>query len=110
MAKTPGKRTVVVKRAQKVDPLDDAPTDEAPTHEVDGCAIVPRTSFERESGWVIVEGRMVVAPYGSDVDADDLVQIETGGQWWQVDGEPGDYESRRTKGKATIFYLKRQGT
>lgn len=109
MAKTPGKRTLIVKRAQKVDPLDDAPTGTPPTHEVKGCAVVPRTSFERESGWVIVEGRMVVAPYGADVEADDLVQIKGEPQWWEVDGEPGDYEKRSGEGKATILYLKRQG-
>ena len=60
-------------------------------------------SNEMGKGWVIVEGRMVVAPYGADVLATDKVRVD--GELWDVDGAPGDYENRRGKGKATIFYL-----
>ena len=108
MAKKIGKRTITVIRQPKVDRLDDAPAGVAPEHDIKGCAITPRTSFEAEKGWVIVEGRMVVAPYGADVLADDKVRVD--GEVWEVDGAPGDYEDKKARGKATIFYLKRQGT
>ena len=108
MAKKIGSRTVTVIREPKRDRLSDAPTGTPPEHDIEGCAIVPRTSFEQERGWVIVEGRTVIAPFGADVLADDKVRAD--GEVWEVDGAPGDYETKRGKGKATIFYLKRQGT
>lgn len=108
MAKKIGQRTVTVIRAQKVDRLSPASSTPPPEHEITGCAIMPRTSFEQDKGWVIVEGRMVVAPFESDVLSTDQVRIDD--EVWDVDGEPGDYENRRSKGKATIFYLKRLGT
>lgn len=108
MAKKIGKRTITVIRKAKVDRLSDAPTGAAPTHDIKGCAILPRTSNEEGKGWVIVEGQMVIAPYGSDVLADDQVRID--GVTWEVDGQPGDYENKRAVGKATIIYLKRLGT
>lgn len=108
MARKIGARTITVVRAPKVDRLSTtAPT--TPTeHEIAGCVVLPRTSFERDRGWVVVEGRQVVAPYGADVLADDQVRVDDA--LWDVDGEPGDYEDRRARGKATIFYLKRLGT
>ena len=129
MAKDPGSRTIQVVRVPKVDRLSPTPTfggyasplvpynsglpynadgQDVPTHLVEGCAILPRTSFEREKGWVIVAGRTVIAPYGSDVLSDDQVRIDS--LLWDVDGEPGDYEDRKGRGKAMIFYLKRLGT
>lgn len=107
MAKKIGKRTVVVVRTPKVDRLSSSST--TPTeHSIEGCAVLPRTSHEEEKGWVIVEGRMVIAPYGSDVLATDQVRVDD--ELWDVDGAPGDYEDRNARGKATIFYLKRVGT
>lgn len=108
MAKKIGSRTITVVRKPKVDRLSTAPAGAPPEHDIEGCAVMPRTSHEEERGWVIVEGRMVVAPYGADVLATDLVRVD--GETWEVDGEPGDYENKRGKGKATILYLKRQGT
>lgn len=108
MAKKIGARTVTVIRAPKVDRLSDAPAGEAPEHDIEGCAVMPRTSHEEERGWVIVEGRMIVAPHGSDILADDQVRVDN--EVWDVDGEPGDYENKKAQGKATIFYLKRLGT
>lgn len=108
MAKKLGSRTVIVVRKAKVDRLSSAPAGEAPEHPIEGCAVLPRTSHEEGRGWVIVEGRMVVAPFESDVLATDQVKVD--GETWDVDGEPGDYENRRGRGKATIFYLKRLGT
>lgn len=108
MAKKIGTRTVRVIRKTKVDRLSTAPAGAAPEHDIEGCAVAPRTSHEEGRGWVIVEGRMVVAPYGADVLATDQVKVD--GETWDVDGAPGDYETKRGKGKATVFYLKRQGT
>lgn len=107
MAKKIGSRTITVKRKAKVDRLSTATTTPT-THDITGCSVLPRTSHEEDKGWVIVEGRMVIAPFGSDVEATDQVIVD--GKTWEVDGEPGDYENRRGKGKATIFYLKRLGS
>lgn len=108
MAKKIGTRTITVVRKPKVDRLSSTPAGSPPEHDIVGCAVLPRTSHEEERGWVVVEGRMIIAPHGANVLADDLVRVD--GAVWEVDGAPGDYESRRGKPKATIFYLKRQGT
>jgi hypothetical protein len=108
VAKKIGSRTITVVRKPKVDRLATTPAGTPPEHDIEGCAILPRTSHEEDRGWVVVEGRMVIAPYGADVLATDLVKVD--GETWEVDGAPGDYEDRRAKGKATIFYLKKQGT
>lgn len=108
MAKKIGSRTITVIRKAKVDRLSDTPAGAPPQHDIEGCAVVPRTSLEQDKGWVIVEGRMVIAPYAADILSDDQVRVD--GETWDVDGEPGDYESKRGKGKATIVYLKRLGT
>ena len=108
MAKKIGSRTVTVVRSPKVDRLDEAPAGPPPEHDITGCVVLPRTSREEESGWVVVEGRMIVAPYGADVLADDQVRVD--GVLWDVDGAPGDYEDRKARGKATMFYLKRVGS
>lgn len=108
MAKKIGTRTIVVVRETKVDRFDDAPAAAPDRHDVTGCAVLPRTSHEEERGWVIVDGRMIIAPYGADVLATDKVEVD--GKTWEVDGEPGDYENKRGQGKATMFYLKSQGT
>lgn len=108
MAKKIGTRTVRVVREPKVDRLSSPMQGPAAEHDIEGCAIVPRSSNEEGRGWVIVEGRMVVAPFESDVLATDKVRVD--GILWDVDGEPGDYETTKGKGKATIFYLKRQGS
>ena len=109
MAKKIGKRTITVIRAPKVDKLKTAPAGEPPEHTIAGCAILPRASEEEGRGWVILEGRMIIAPYGADVLATDLVRLDDG-TTWEVDGEPGDYENKRAQGKATMFYLKRLGS
>lgn len=108
MAKKIGERTVTVVREPKVDRLSDPAQGPAAEHDVEGCAVIPRASNEEGKGWVNIEGWMVIAPYDSDVIATDKVRYD--GKLWDVDGEPGDYENRRAKGKATIFYLKKQGT
>lgn len=103
MARKIGSRTVTVIREKKRDRLDDSPAAPAPEHDITGCVVLPRTSLEQERGWVIVEGRQVIAPYGADITADDRVRVD--GYVWEVDGAPGDYENKRGEGKATIFYL-----
>ena len=108
MAKKPGRRTIIVVRTPKVDRFSTPPAGAPPEHPVEGCAVMPRTSHEEGKGWVIVDGRMIIAPYGADVLATDQVRVD--GETWDVDGEPGDYEDRKARGKATIFYLKRRGS
>lgn len=107
MAKKIGTRTIIVTRTPKVDSLSDDTPDTPDPHEIDGCAVLPRTSFERDKGWIVVDGRQIIAPYGADVLADDKVDVDD--LTWQVDGVPGNYEKRNGKPRATIFYLKRQG-
>jgi hypothetical protein len=107
MAKKIGTRTITVIRRPKVDRLSTA-SGTPSEHAITGCAILPRTSHEEDKGWVIVEGRMVIAPFGADILADDQVRVD--GVVWNVDGAPGDYENRRGRGKATMFYLERLGT
>lgn len=102
-----GVRTIVVVRKTKVDRLDPTPSVET-SHPIEGCVVLPRTSHEEEKGWVIVEGRQIIAPYASDILAGDQVDVD--GKRWDVDGEPGDYEKKNGRGKATIFYLKRLGS
>lgn len=110
MAKKIGTRTVTVIRQAKVDRLSDDAAGAPTEHDVDGCAILPRINSNAEDGkgWVIIEGKMVIAPHGSDVLADDRVRID--GTLWEVDGAPGDYENKHGVGKATMFYLKKVGT
>jgi len=108
MAKKIGKRTITVRREERRDPLDPTPSTPA-SHQILGCMVVPRTSFEEERGWVIVEGQMVVAPFGSDVKADDKILLPGDPEPWDVDGQPGHYENKRGIGKACIFYLTKVG-
>ena len=107
MAKKIGSETITVIRKAKVDRLSDD-TATTSTHTIDGCVVLPRASHEEEKGWVIVEGKQVVAPFGSDILADD--QVEHEGVVWDVDGAPGPYRKKNGVGKATIFYLKRLGS
>jgi hypothetical protein len=107
MAKKIGKRTITVIRAPKTDKLKTAPAGAPPEHDIEGCAVLPRASEEEGRGWVIHDGRMIIAPFGADVLATDQVRVD--GVTWEVDGEPGDYEDKRARGKATIFYQKRLG-
>ena len=110
MAKKIGSRTVTVVRAPKRDRFDDTPAGTPTEHDIEDCAVLPRSSYEQGKGWVIVKGRQVIAPYGADITADDKVRLEPGGPLWTVDGEPGEYEDKRARGKATIFYLKDLGS
>lgn len=108
MAKKIGERTVTVIREPKVDRLDDPAQGPAAEHDITGCAVLPRASTEEGKGWVILDGRMIIAPFNADVLATDRVRVD--GVVWDVDGVPGDYEDKKARGKATIFYLKRQGS
>lgn len=116
MAKKIGSDTLVILRQAKVDRLDPNPAPAAVPHDVPGCQVLPRlasgaqNSAEDNKGWTIVEGKMIIAPYGSDVMADDAVRLPDDPVPYQVDGAPGPYKNRRGKGKAMIFYLKRLGT
>lgn len=111
MAKKIGSDTIHVIRTVKVDRLA-APGGAPAEHDVDGCVVLPRllNAAEDGKGWVIVEGKMVIAPFGADVLADDQVTIPGDTVKFQVDGAPGPYKNKRGRGKAVIFYLKRLGT
>lgn len=109
MAKKLGTRTVTVVRKPKVDRLAAPAAGAATEHDIEDCSVLPRTSFEQDKGWVVVEGRQVFAPYDADVLADDKIRLDDG-TVWNVDGEPGRYENKRGRAKACIFYLKRLGT
>lgn len=108
MAKKIGSRTVTVIRAPKVDRLDPTPAGPAPEHDIEGCAVLPRSTYEADKGWTIVTGRQVIAPHGADILPSDQVMLDGETEIWDVDGEPGNYEDRRGLGKATMFYLKRR--
>lgn len=116
MAKKIGSETITVIRKPKVDRLDEPPAVAPPEHEITGCVILPRlasgaqNSKEQDKGWVIVEGKMVIAPYGADILADDEVKVPGDPMPYQVDGPPGPYKNKRGRGKAVVFYLKRLGT
>ena len=103
MTKAIGSRTITVIRGARTDWLGGSAATES-RHDITGCAVLPRTSFESERGWVVVDGRQVVAPYDSDITADDKIDVD--GQVWDVDGAPGNYEKRNGVGKAMIVYLK----
>jgi hypothetical protein len=105
--KDPGVETVRVVREPRRDRLDGPAQGPADEHDIEGCQTLPRSSHEEGRGWVIIEGRMVIAPYGADVRGSDKVRVD--GVLWDVDGEPGHYQ-KKGKPKATIFYLKKQGT
>lgn len=107
MARDPGNETVTVIREVKRDRLDGPAQGPPNEHDIKGCEVIPRSSHEEGRGWVIIEGRMIAAPYGADVLGTDKVRVD--GVVWDVDGAPGHY-ARKGKGKATIFYLKRQGS
>lgn len=107
MAKTPGSETVTVIRKIKVDRLSDDAIGPPAEVDIEGCVILPRVSAETDKGWVVVEGKMVVAPFKSDVLATDQVRYD--GDLYEVDGAVGDYRNKRGRGKVTIFYLTRQG-
>ena len=109
MANDPGVETVTVIRVPKTDPLRPKPTTPPPTHEIEGCAIVPRSSNEEGRGWVTIDGHMVAAPYDADVLATDHVRTPDGVEW-QVEGTPARSKNKRGKEKACIFYLERVGT
>lgn len=105
-----GSETISVLRVTKTDRLSTGALPEAPAHDVKGCVILPRGYQEDGKGWVVVEGKMIIAPFGADVLADDQVKIPGDTVAYEVDGAPGPYKNKRGRGKAVIFYLKRQGT
>ena len=118
-SKKVGARSIWVKRRIRVDKLKRPdPNVVAPVHEVKGCSVLPRWASgaqgnESDKGWIITNGRQVIAPYKSDIRADDIVSLDPmfpPEVTFEVDGIPGDYENKRGKGKATMLYLKALGT
>lgn len=106
MARKIGVRTIVRIRQVKVDRLSTDPAANPAEVAIEGCAILPRSTFEQGKGWVITEDMQVFAPYGSDVQAKDRVRLPDG-TVWNVDGQPGNYENKRGIEKAMIINLTR---
>lgn len=109
MAKKIGIHTITVKRQAKVDRLSTTPAAAPADHEVKGCAILPKSTFEEGKGWTITDDKQVFAPYGADVLPGDKVLLPGDPKPWNVDGTAGDYENKRGVGKATIINLTRTG-
>lgn len=110
MTRKIGSETIKVRRTVKVDRFAEPSATPPAEHDVTGCVVLPRLSDEQDKGWTIVEGKMIIAPFGSDVLADDQVQVPGEAGWYEVDGQPGAYKNTGGRGKAVIFYLKRVGT
>lgn len=109
MAKHIGKRTITVIRKAKVDRLSTTPAPDAVEHDIPGCAILPKATLEEGKGWVVTDDMQVFAPYGADIQADDLVLIPGDPKAWNVEGTPADYENKHAIGKATLVTLTRTG-
>ncbi|MER5671156.1 hypothetical protein [Pseudonocardia alni] len=63
------------------------------THVVSGCALAPRTSSEdNPRGSTVIVGLTLYGPYGADIRAEDVVELE-GGSRYEVVGEPGHWAS-----------------
>ena len=116
MAKPMGKQSVWVIRRHRVDRLSDDVDVREERRELKHCTLLPRWASgaqgnENDKGWTITEGYQVLAPYGSDVVADDIIITDIDpSKEWEVDGMPGVYTNKRGKGKMTMFFLKRVGT
>lgn len=82
------KETVVVRRKGQVDKLRGG-NPVTTTFDVTGCVVWPAASHEENQGWVQIDGYNFKAPAGSDIKAEDEVQVR--GNWYQVEGVPGDY-------------------
>jgi hypothetical protein len=61
--------------------------------DVAGCPVWPRSSSERVQGQdTVIDGLTTVLPVGTDVSAIDAIRL-TGGETYEVDGQPGTYSS-----------------
>lgn len=78
---------------------------EAP-QEIRNTTLVPRTSTENTDGRdTVVVGYTLICPPGTDLLATDRVRAR--GDVWTIEGEPGDYRTKRGKAKAVIAALQK---
>lgn len=113
MAKKIGTRTIIVSRQEEADVLDPEPPPPV-EHEINGCAIVPQSTYEEERGWVGIDGYMVAMPYGSDIKGTDQVRLldipnVDPATLWDISGSALHYEKKNGRPKATIANLNRVG-
>lgn len=63
--------------------------------QLSGCAAYPRYSTENNSARAqVIVGITLLAPYGSDVASVDAIEVR--GVRYEVDGEPGEWDSQIT--------------
>ena len=111
-----GKQSVFVIRRQRFDRLSDEDEIRETEREIKYCVVLPRWASgaqgnENDKGWTITEGHQILAPFGSDIMADDIVRLPfEPSKEWEVDGMPGLYVNKRGKGKMTMVFVKRVGT
>ena len=98
-----GTETIIVHRSGGRDP-DGDPLPGEPDRTIEKCLIVPRTSTEEGRGEVIIEGKNIFCPPGSDVQANDEVTAQ--GVRYEVDGVPGFFGPKRP----LWVIVKRRGT
>lgn len=106
MAKKIGTITITVHRGGQVDRLSDDSSAET-SFQVAGCVVLPLASRDEEKGWVTQTGKVVYAPFGSDVRQDDEISLPGETHRYQVDGDVGNYQNKRGRGKVCIFNLEK---
>lgn len=99
-----GVEIITVVRKPRADRLKPTPSAEE-RFDIKGCIIWPRAGQEEDGGWVQISGYNVLAPPGSDVVAED--QVLCRGELHSVKGTPGDYRTKRGKGKGLLITLER---
>lgn len=107
-----GRRTITVVRGPGRDAMGDSIDDEPAEHDVEDCAIAPRSSsdvLDRGREGVIV-GLTVYAPAGADVKHTDQIRIaaEPHAGLYDVDGEIGTWESPFTGKVAGVEFAIRR--
>lgn len=74
--------------------------------DIPDCTIIPRTSSEdTQDGDTVIIGLTLVAPPLTDLVATDHVRVR--GLVYEIEGDPGDYRTKRGKAKAVIAALRR---
>ena len=83
--------TITVRRPGGTDQRGDP--EPAVEHTVTGCAFAPRSSTEAtDRRDTVVIGLTLYAPPDADIQATDKI-VRANGTVWEVDGEPGDWQT-----------------
>jgi hypothetical protein len=88
----PGQTVTRVARTVTRDPMGDETITETRT-DIPGCAVAPRTATEttERSRRDVITGITVYMPYGTVLDPDD--RLEVGAVEYEIEGEPGSWQS-----------------